>query len=264
MAMIMDIATRMTKIHQATAKITEPDASMHLWQLISPSLPIGAYAYSQGLETAVDKNWINNESEAQNWIKGILDNSLSNLDAPVLARMFQAWQTNDVKALNYWNQFLLASRESSELYNEDQQMGRALWRLLNDILPQSDDDYDDDNGNTSQATAARHYSELIKAIDSPGYALVFSLAAVIWKIPLQEAIRGFLWAWCENQVAASIKLVPLGQTSGQRILSHLIPVINAATTQALEVKDDEIGSLAPGFSIVCAQHEVQYSRLFRS
>jgi len=174
----------------------------------------------------------------------------------------QAWQTNDVKTLNYWNQFLLASRESSELYNEDQQMGRALWRLLNDILSISDDD--NVNGNTSQSTATQHYRELIKAIDSPGYAIVFSLAAVIWKIPHQEAIRGFLWAWCENQVAASIKLVPLGQTAGQRILSHLIPVINAATAQALEIKDDEIGSLAPGFSIVCAQHEVQYSRLFRS
>jgi len=256
----MGIITPMTNSAQTATYGTDPGAWIHLWQLISPSLPIGAYAYSQGLETAVEKNWINNESEALNWIKGILTHSLGKLDAPVLARLYQAWHANDAKALNYWNQFLLASRESSELYEEDQQMGRALWRLLNDILPVTNDSSENDE----KITAIEHYRTLMSDMTTPGYAAIFALAAVIWKIPLQEGIRGFLWAWCENQVAASIKLIPLGQTAGQRILSTLIPVINESTKQALELSDDEIGALAPGFSIVCAQHEVQYSRLFRS
>jgi urease accessory protein len=185
------------------------------------------------------------------------------LDAPVLIRLYQAWQTQDLKTLIQWNQFLLASRESNELYLEDQQMGRALWRLLNDILPAIDQSTDHADA-TQSVDHINQYRSLVKKIETPGYAIIFSLATVIWKIPLQDSIRGFLWSWCENQVAASIKLVPLGQTAGQRILSHLIPVINKSVLKALKLSNDEIGTLAPGFSIVCAQHEVQYSRLFRS
>ncbi len=242
----------MVKVHQAV----DPEAGIRLWQLISPTLPIGTYAYSQGLETAVEKNWLSNEAEAQNWIAGMLTGSMSKLDAPVIVRLYQAWQNHDHKALKHWNQFLLACRESSELYHEDQQMGRALWRLLSDIVPESNDH--------NQVEQFNQYQALVQRIESPGYALIFSLAAVIWNIPIADALRGFLWAWCENQVAASIKLIPLGQTAGQRILSALIPAINQGTAQALLLKDHDIGSLAPGFSIVCAQHEVQYSRLFRS
>ncbi len=240
---------------------TEPHAWIRLWQLISPSLPIGTYAYSQGLETAIEKNWVGNESETQNWIKGILQDSLGMLDAPILIRLYQAWQSNDLNALIKWNQFLLASRESSELYLEDQQMGQALWRLLNDILPISNTEPENNN---LPIDTINQYRALVKQIDTPGFAVIFSLAAVVWKIPVQDSVRGFLWSWCENQVAASIKLVPLGQTAGQRILSALIPAINNSVSNALKLSDDEIGTLAPGFSIASAQHEVQYSRLFRS
>ena len=266
-AAVIAIATHMTKRSQIIEQSnTDPYAWIRLWQLISPSLPIGAYAYSQGLETAIEKSWVCNESEAQNWIKGILQDSLGMLDAPVLVRLYQAWQTNDLNALNQWNQFLLASRESSELYLEDQQMGRALWRLLDDILPASNAAPEDNSieSDSLYIDSINHYRTMITQIETPGYAAVFSLAAVIWKIPIHDSIRGFLWSWCENQVAASIKLVPLGQTAGQRILSILIPTINKSVLNALKLSDDEIGTLAPGFSIVCAQHEVQYSRLFRS
>lgn len=254
----MDIITVSSRVilMVKTPQTPDPNASIRLWQLLSPSLPIGAYAYSQGLETAVEKGWLSSETEAQSWISGILSGSMSKLDAPVIVRFYQAWQAHDQDALIYWNQFLLACRESSELHHEDLQMGRALWRLLSDILPDSDDHI--------QAEQFNQYQALLKGIESPGYALIFSLAAVIWNIPIADAIRGFLWSWCENQVAASIKLIPLGQTAGQRILSALIPAINQGTAQALLLKDHDIGALAPGFSIVCAQHEVQYSRLFRS
>ncbi len=252
-AILMNISTHMTN--------TDPHAWIRLWQLISPSLPVGAYAYSQGLETAIEKTWVGNESEAQNWIKGILQDSLGMLDAPVLIRLYQAWQSNDLNALIEWNQFLLASRESNELYLEDQQMGRALWRLLNDILPVSNTEPESNN---LPIDTINQFRAMVKQIETPGFAVIFSLAAVVWKIPVQDSVRGFLWSWCENQVAASIKLVPLGQTAGQRILSALIPAINNSVSNALELSDDEIGTLAPGFSIASAQHEVQYSRLFRS
>lgn len=247
----LPLNSRLKSHLSAPIQEADPNASIRLWQLISPALPIGAYAYSQGLESAIEKNWLNNEEEVQTWISGILNDSLSHLDAPVLARLYQAWQEEDSETVNQWNQFLLACRESSELYHEDQQMGRALWRLLNDLLDNTD----------------RHSDtirELIKQIDRPGYVTIFALASSLWNIPMADAIRGFLWAWCENQVAAAIKLVPLGQTAGQRILTSLIQDINQGVSKALQLNDHEIGSVAPGFSIACAQHEVQYSRLFRS
>lgn len=255
---VMAILTIMTESNNLTS--ANAVAQMHLWKLISPSLPIGAYAYSQGLETAVEKNWLGNEQETLNWISGILTHSLGRLDAPVLARLYQAWQHQDFEVLNDWNRFLLASRESSELFEEDRQMGRALWRLLNDLLSNPDDS----QHNNTQFHTFQHDKRLIEAMDSPVYLTVFTLAAVLWGIPLQQAMQGFLWSWCENQVAAAIKLVPLGQTSGQKILGKLIPTIDTAVHQALVMSDDDIGALAPGFGIVCAQHEVQYSRLFRS
>jgi len=240
---------------------TEPTAMLRLWQLISPSLPIGAYAYSQGLESAVDKGLVSNETEAQEWIEGILSHSLCQLDIPVIIRFNQAWYKEDLEALNYWNQFILASRESSELYNEDLQIARALWRLLKDLMPC---DEDTDATTSSEAKDQQQYVKQMRQIETPSYALVFSLASVLWHIPIQDSIRGYLWSWCENQVAASIKLIPLGQTAGQRILGTLIPAINMGASKAKQISDDEIGSLAPGFSIACAQHEIQYSRLFRS
>ncbi len=259
---IVAIVIHMTKKSQLReAEHTDPYAWIRLWQLISPSLPIGAYAYSQGLETAIEKSWVGNESETQNWINGILQDSLGMLDAPVLIRLYQAWQTQDLRTLIQWNQFLLASRESNELYLEDQQMGRALWRLLNDILPESDRASENEK---PAIDSVNQYRILVKQIETPGFAVIFSLAAVAWQIPIHDAIRGFLWSWCENQVAAAIKLVPLGQTAGQRMLSTLIPAINNSVSKAFTLSDNDIGTLAPGFSIACAQHEVQYSRLFRS
>jgi urease accessory protein len=237
-------------------------SDFRLWQLISPSLPIGAYAYSQGLESAVEKEYVTDEAQACEWISGLLTYSLANLDAPIFYRMYQAWsvnnelthsevdndeQNNTLITLQYWNQFLLASRESSELLAEDRQMAKALLKLFRDLS----------HTPTWQLTT-------LEQIEAPSFLLVFSMAAQTWGISAKDALRGFLWSWCENQVAAAIKLVPLGQTAGQRILSRLMPEINQVEMQVLIIKDDQIGSVAQGFSILSAQHETQYSRLFRS
>lgn len=235
-----------------TKQVTEVSKLSHLrlWQLISPTLPIGAYAYSQGLESAIENQWVTNEAQSYHWIKGILSSSLAQLDAPVFLRFKQAWLEHDMSALVFWNQFLQASRESSELLAEDIQMGKALMKLLNDL-----------EQNNSQWV---RYHKQLTAIKPLSYLLVFSLAAQIWKINNIDALIGFLWSWCENQVAAAIKLVPLGQTAGQRILSQLMSDIEQAADHAQTINDKEIGSVAQGLSILSAQHEFQYSRLFRS
>jgi len=218
------------------------ESQLRLWQLISPTLPIGSFAYSQGLEYAVDTGWVKDEQQTYEWIKGQVNNTLSSLDIPVMQRIYIAWQNNNLEDVLYWNQWLLAARESKELYNEDLQLGQALLRLLNglDITLPVDDE-------TEWA-----------------YVSIFAYAAIEWDIPFSETANGFLWAWSENQVAAAIKLVPLGQTSGQKVLSKILSDIPVAIEKALTLSEEDIGLLAPGVAIASALHETQYSRLFRS
>ena len=96
------------------------------------------------------------------------------------------------------------------------------------------------------------------------FASAFAVAAVDWSIAPEDACAGYAWAWCEAQVAAAVKLVPLGHTAGQRMLLALGLEIPAAIASATACQDDEIGASLPGLAIASALHETQYTRLFRS
>lgn len=207
-------------------------------------LPVGAYAYSQGLEFAVSSGWVKDDNTTSIWIKGLLENALTNLDVPLLSRLHKAWSLNDKKKVHYWNDYLFASRDSREFQEEEKQLAHALARLLGDL----------------------GVSEAIEWKDNPRacFLSLYSLGVWYWNILLNEASSGYLWMWAENQVLAAIKLVPLGQTSGQKILSSAIEIIPGLVSIGLALKDEEIGYTAPGQGIASALHETQYSRLFRS
>jgi urease accessory protein len=207
-------------------------------------LPVGAYAYSQGLEFAISSGWVKDDNTASIWIKGLLGNSLTSLDIPILSRLHEAWLINDKKKVLYWNDYLFASRDSRELQAEEQQMAQALSRLLGDL-------------GISEAVEWRGKSRVC-------FLTLFSLGAASWKIPIKDISWGYLWMWAENQVLAAIKLVPIGQTSGQKILSSAIEIIPALVSKGLALKDEDIGYTAPGQGIASALHETQYTRLFRS
>ena len=113
--------------------ITKNHTEMRLWQLISPALPVGAYAYSGGLEYAVEAEWVRDEETAANWIIGQVTHNLAHLEVPLFLRFYKAWQAEDFKAVRYWNGFLLSSRESSELLMEDNNLGAALVKVLESL-----------------------------------------------------------------------------------------------------------------------------------
>lgn len=217
---------------------------LHLLHLVSPALPVGAYAYSQGQEYAVECGFLNSADQSRRWIEGVMLNSLGRLDMPVLLRLIRAWESGAAEEVAYWNRFLLASRESAEFELEDLQMGRALMRLLVSLEVPGASDWPREQ--------------------SVCFATAFSLAGVFWSLSEDEIVQGFCWSWLENQVAAATKLVPLGQTEAQQILVALMPVVKTCCEQAASMEDDDIGAGLPALAILSAQHETQYSRLFRS
>jgi len=217
---------------------------LRLLQLVSPGLPIGMYSYSQGMESAVNDGWIVTADDAGNWLNGLLSEGLARVDAPVLARLYDAWQRDDRYAVDHWSQTLIACRETAELCSEDRQTGQALARLLEKLeIPEA------------QAWLRRPDATL---------ATLFSLAAVRWQITKTDAIAGYMWGWLENQVLCAVKLVPLGQVAGQKLLMQLAAQLPELVQQAITLSDDEIGGSVFGLALASSRHEMQYSRLFRS
>jgi urease accessory protein len=222
---------------------SDPMQLLRILQLASPTLPVGAYAYSQGLEHAVDQHWLTDAESTQQWIIGVMQHAMVRVDLPVFSRLYSAQAEQQLDAFNYWNQYQLASRESSELQNEDLHLGNALLQLLSDLGVDS---------------AVDHIDRQIT------YAAAFALACVQWNIKLDNGAAALLWSWADNQVAAATKLVPLGQTDGQRILVKCMECIPEAVSRGLAMRDTEIGFSSPALAIGSAHHEQQYSRLFRS
>lgn len=217
-------------------------SDLRLFQLISPSLPVGAFTYSQGLELAVEQGWVDSQPAFDGWLEGQLMQSLATLELPILARMLDAIEKRDSAELLKLAQLLLAWRETKELRLEEQQRGAALARLL----PQLEIKLDADQ------LAACKLTQLAG----------IAIAASEWQIEREKLFAGYLWSWLENAVMAGVKLIPLGQTQGQQTLKAMAPRLEQAVALAKQVT--EPGSVTPALAIASSRHENQYTRLFRS
>jgi urease accessory protein len=240
MIMTSNMVTSMNININMSIVMTDHLALLSLFRLVSPALPVGAYSYSQGFETAVESGWVHDESSASQWLQGVMQNNICHLDVPLLRNLYQALTEDNEQDFIYWNEQALAFRETSELRLEDVQMGRALWKLLSDLEV-----------------------ELVD-LERPSWLAAWVIASRRWNICLEDAASGFVWSWLENQLAAAGKLVPLGQTSVQRLLDELMPGIGDVVTEGLKIKDENIGMGTPGMVMASMLHETQYSRLFRS
>jgi urease accessory protein len=215
-------------------------ATTRLWQLISPSLPVGAFAYSQALEYVVEMRAVSDERSALEWIRELLRHSLVALDLPMLLRVHRAWRGGDELTVARLSRMLEARRETAELRFEDMAMGGALMQLLASL------------------------GEPLPSERRLPFATAFAIACVNGGVGESEACAGYTWAWCEQQVAAAVKLVPLGHTAGQRLLLALGAEIEPAVARAAVLEDAQIGVGLPGLAIASALHETQYTRIFRT
>ena len=211
-----------------------------LLQLASPALPVGGFAYSQGLEKAIEDGEVRDSATAKQWIEDLLLLSLARFEAPVWLRAFDACANDDAAALSRWNDEFLAARETAELRSETQQMGSSMLR----VFPALELD--------------------VPALDPVAYPVAFSCACAQLGIDREAGLAAYLWAWIENQVLAVVKSVPLGQQTGQALLFGLHGSLAQAVQDASQLADDELGSAAVRFALTCTRHETQYSRLYRS
>lgn len=218
-----------------------------LLHLASPALPIGAFSYSQGLEAAIEHGLVRDGDSARDWIESGLTQVLARGELPFLAHQIERWRVHDAAALAGADEEFLASRESAELRRETQQMGWSLAQLCASL-----EWGDADRRSTLNA---------LKPLSQP---TAFAFAAYAHDVTPESALAAYAFSWVENQAAAALKAVPLGQLAGQRIIVALRDPIDRAVTRALATSPHDINTFAPQLGILSARHESQYSRLFRS
>ncbi|HEY0847895.1 MAG TPA: urease accessory protein UreF [Noviherbaspirillum sp.] len=222
-------------------------ALLHLLQLASPSLPIGAYSYSQGLEAALEVGLVRDETTARAWIADALHEVVVRFEAPVLWRLLQAFSARDPAAVTDWTERFIAARDTAEFRAETIQMGYSLAKLAVDLR-----------------IADEELLAVLQVQPEIPLPTAFAFTAVALDVPHDAAMLGMLFSWAENQVLVCVKSVPLGQVAGQRLLLSLHPELESAAQQAQRLADHELSNWSPGLSLLSMQHEVQYSRLYRS
>ncbi len=241
MVMTMTTATR--------TETTRPAATLlRLMWLASPALPVGGFSYSEGLEAAVEAGHVTSETAAAAWLVDQLELALARSELPLLARAHAAWASSDADAAAALNDWVRSTRESSELRAQTEQMGRSLLDWLR---------------NSEQAADPR-IAQLASLAPAPTWPLAFALGGVLAGAAARDTALAFGFGWCENMVQAAMKAVPLGQAAAQRVLGRLAAALPAAVDSALGRPAETMQAFAPGLAILSAQHEAQYSRLFRS
>jgi urease accessory protein len=222
-------------------------ALSRLLQLASPMLPVGAYSYSQGMEWAIECGDVHDLASTQSWIAEVLEIYQAGFELPMLHRLYQAWQANDLEAVAAADSFYQAGRDTAEALAETRQMGYSLVRLLQgleDVPPR--------------------FVRQIESLDMPSFSAVYAGAASLWHIPPAAALQAYAWSWAENQVSAAMKAVPLGQVAGQTMLLALGARLPALVADAMALAEADISNFCPALTIAGCRHETQYTRLFRS
>ena len=225
-----------------------PATLLRLMWLASPALPVGGFSYSEVLEAAVDTCQVGTEAQAGDWLLDQFHLALARSDLPLLAQAHAAWSANDAERAQALNSWLRSTRESAELRAQAEQMGRSLLDWLR---------------NSEQATDPR-LLVLAALQPAPTWPLAFALAGVLAGADARHTALAFGFGWCENMVQAAMKAVPLGQAAAQRVLARLAQALPATVDAALALPDDARQAFSPMLAILSAQHETQYSRLFRS
>lgn len=222
-------------------------ALLRILHLGSPALPVGAYAYSQGLEYAIDSGALTKMDDIRDWVSDALVCGLGAFELPLLCRLIAAFARDDDQAVRYWNEEYLAGLDTSESVLESRQMAYSLLELAKAV----------------EWSCFARVAEL--SGDGPlAFLTVYAAVVEEAKLGVAEALTTFAWSWVENQITAAVKAIPAGQMAGQRALLAVVAEIPETVERAMGLDDAGLTNVNFGLAIARCQHESMYSRLFRS
>ena len=227
---------------------TEPETPQALYRLmawLSPAYPVGAFSYSSGIEWAVESGDIKDAGTLKNWLDTMLSDGGGFCDAVLFAHAYRA--VEDEGELRDVAELAAALAPSKERHLETTAQGNAFVEA------------------TRAAWPCAALDRLKQSWDGPiAYPVAVAVAAAGHDIPLGAALAAFLQALVANWVSAGVRLVPLGQTDGQRVVAALEPAVAATAQRALVTALDDMGASAFRADLASLRHETQYTRLFRS
>jgi urease accessory protein len=243
MSMIMGTVMRTPM----TDKDLQPAALYRLMAWLSPSFPVGAFSYSSGIEWAVEAGDIKDAGTLKAWLAVMLGEGGGYCDAVLFANAHRAVSNGDDKALRDVAELAAAFAPSKERHLETTAQGNAFVEAMRAAWPNSAIDR-------------------LKAVwtGPVAYPVAVAVASAGHGIALEPALAAYLQAVAANWVSAGVRLIPLGQSDGQRVLAALEAAVAATARRALAARLDDIGSSALRADLASARHETQYTRLFRS
>jgi urease accessory protein len=240
--------TTITTTMTTTATTIIPEGALaRLLAWASPAYPVGGFSYSHGIETAVEAGLCGDRDALIAYVTAALTEGAGAVDGPVLAACHRAAEAGDDAALDAAAELAAAFRGTAELALESLQQGGAFAQVTAAAWPEP----------RFAAFAARHAGRL-------AHATAFGAAAGFQGVPLAAALFAYLSGFAANLVSAGVRLVPLGQTDGQRATAALLPVVAAAVERSMVTPLEEIGTATPMLDWLSVAHETQYTRLFRS
>lgn len=234
----------------ATGTPMTREASPALYRLLtwlSPAYPVGAFAYSQGLEAAIARGLVTDRASAQDWLTDSLTAGSLWSDTVIFARAQEAAQSGDGPTLAEINAFALAFQPALELRQETLALGNAFLRTTREAWP---------------CATLELLADTVG--ENPAYPLAVACAAAGHGIAAEAALEAWLHAGVSNLISAAIRLVPLGQSDGQRILAALEPIIAEAAARAAATPLEALTTNSLMAEICAMTHETQQPRLFRS
>ena len=227
---------------------------LHLLQLTSPALPVGAFSYSEGLEVLVHRQHLSSIEPLAAWLQAELRAGAVAIETAALSPLIAAWEALDqagsssgaaARALVDADGWLLAQREAPELRAQQRQMGQALLQLLSDL-------------------GWPHPQGLGAAAAGLAWPAAFARAALCLQIGAPQLQQAYLYSWVANQISAAVRLVPLGATDGQRLQGQLAPLLAERGCQLAQADYRSLWSSGVGAGLAQLHHAELYSRLFRS
>lgn len=208
-------------------------ATLHqqiLQNWFSPAFPIGAFSYSNGLETAITDGTVRTRHALQAWLSMALRHGAAQTDAVIMTLSLGGEDVNDL---------CLALCAGAERYRETTELGRAFTRVVNET----------------------HDLELPGGL---AYPVAVGIAGRKLGLDQRQLVCAFLQSWCANQISVAVRAIPIGQLDGQRCLVALSPEIDAAADLAIVTPGDEIGSFAPAADMTSLEHETTEQRIYRT